>query len=47
MYERIGFSRLPNDVQFHLPAVAMATGDAPFTERELSFLKDYFTAAIR
>ncbi len=42
MHEKIGFSRLPNDVQSHLPAVAMATDDAPITEHELPFLRECF-----
>jgi GNAT superfamily N-acetyltransferase len=42
MYERLGFARLPNEMQFHLPALAMVTGDAPITEHELSFLREYF-----
>jgi GNAT superfamily N-acetyltransferase len=42
MYERLGFSRVPDEAQFHLPSVAMATGEEPVTERELAFLREYF-----
>jgi GNAT superfamily N-acetyltransferase len=42
MYERVGFYRLSDEVQFHLPAVAMVTGKEPVTEREMSFLREYF-----
>jgi ribosomal protein S18 acetylase RimI-like enzyme len=42
MYERLGFSRLPDEMQFHLPSVAMATGKEPVAERELVFLREYF-----
>jgi len=42
MYERLGFSRVPDEAQFHLPSVAMITGTEPVTEREIGFLKEYF-----
>ncbi len=42
MYERLGFSRVPDDMQFHLPSVAMITGTEPVTEREVWFLREYF-----
>jgi len=42
MYERLGFRRLPDDAQFHLPSVAMITGDEPLAEREVSFFREYF-----
>jgi GNAT superfamily N-acetyltransferase len=42
MYERLGFRRLPDTAQFHLPSVAMITGDTPVTEREVSFFREYF-----
>lgn len=42
MYERLGFSRVPDEMQFHLPSVAMVTGDEPVTEREVAFLREYF-----
>lgn len=42
MYERLGFSRVPDEMQFHLPSVAMITGTEPVTERELGFLREYF-----
>ena len=42
MYERLGFSRLPEEAQFHLPSVAMITGKEPVTEREVEFLREYF-----
>ena len=42
MYERLGFRRLPDAAQPHLPSVAMITGDAPVTDREESFFREYF-----
>lgn len=42
MYERLGFTRVPVEFQFHLPSVAMVTGDSPVTEREVDFLREYF-----
>jgi GNAT superfamily N-acetyltransferase len=42
MYEKLGFSRLPETMQFYLPSVAMVTGSEPVTERELAFLREYF-----
>jgi len=42
MYERLGFSRVPDEMQFHLPSVAMVTGIEPLTEREVGFLREYF-----
>jgi hypothetical protein len=42
MYERLGFSRLPEQLQFHRPSVAMVTGNEPVTEREIGFLREYF-----
>lgn len=42
MYERLGFVRLPDGAQFHLPSVAMITGEEPVTEREVSFFMNYF-----
>ena len=42
MYERLGFRRLPNEVQFHLPSVAMITGDDPLTDKETQIFREYF-----
>ena len=42
MYERLGFARLAEEVQFHLPSVAMITGKEPVTELEVGFLREYF-----
>ena len=42
MYERLGFRRLPNEHQHHLPSVAMATGELVLGDREAHFLLDYF-----
>jgi ribosomal protein S18 acetylase RimI-like enzyme len=42
IYERLGFVRAPDELQFHLPSIAMITGDAPITEREVGFLREYF-----
>jgi GNAT superfamily N-acetyltransferase len=42
MYERLGFSRLPDELQFHRPSVAMITGNEPVTEREIRFFREYF-----
>jgi ribosomal protein S18 acetylase RimI-like enzyme len=42
MYERLGFSRLPEELQFHLPSVAMMTGKERVTEREVLFFREYF-----
>lgn len=42
MYEKLGFSKLPDDNQFHRPSIAMATGSKPLSELERSFLKEYF-----
>lgn len=42
MYERLGFTQLPAEFQFHLPSIAMMTGREPVTEREVSFLREYF-----
>jgi hypothetical protein len=42
MYERLGFARLPDALQFHLPSVAMIAGNEPVAEREVGFLREYF-----
>jgi GNAT superfamily N-acetyltransferase len=42
IYERLGFQRLPGEFQFHLPSIAMITGDGPVTEREIQFYREYF-----
>jgi GNAT superfamily N-acetyltransferase len=42
LYERLGFRRLAGEFQFHLPSIAMITGDEPLTEREIGFFRDYF-----
>ncbi len=42
IYEKLGFTRVPDEFQFHLPSVAMITGEAPVTEREIEFLREYF-----
>jgi hypothetical protein len=42
MYERLGFNRVADEMQFHLPSVAMITGTEPVTEREVGFLREYF-----
>ena len=42
MYESLGFRRLPDNAQFHLPSVAMITGDGPLADREISFFREYF-----
>ena len=42
IYERLGFRRASEDLQFHLPSVAMHTGDTPLNESEISFLREYF-----
>lgn len=42
MYERLGFRRIPDEYQRHLPSVAMATGDSHLSEHEAGFLTDYF-----
>ena len=42
MYERLGFKRLPDNMQFHIPSIAMATGDEPISDRDLLFLQEYF-----
>lgn len=42
MYERVGFKRLPNQHQHHLPSIAMASGDSPLSEHEAKCLLDYF-----
>jgi RimJ/RimL family protein N-acetyltransferase len=42
IYERLGFQRAPEHAQFHLPAIAMHTGDTPLNEHEVSFLREYF-----
>jgi len=42
MYERLGFRRVDDEYQFHLPSVAMVTGDEPITEQQVSFLREYF-----
>jgi N-acetylglutamate synthase-like GNAT family acetyltransferase len=42
MYERLGFTRLPEELQFHLPSIAMITGKERVTEREVLFFREYF-----
>jgi GNAT superfamily N-acetyltransferase len=42
MYERLGFRRIPDAFQFHLPSVAMITGEQSVTEREVAFFREYF-----
>ena len=42
MYERLGFCRVADEAQFHLPSVAMITGKEAVTEREVGFLREYF-----
>jgi predicted GNAT family N-acyltransferase len=42
MYERLGFRRISDEYQFHLPSIAMITGDEPVTEREIGCLREYF-----
>jgi GNAT superfamily N-acetyltransferase len=42
LYERIGFSALPTELQFHPPAVAMVTGEGGLSDDEAEFLWTYF-----
>ena len=42
MYEKLGFIKVPEEGQLHLPSVAMISGCGPITERELSFFREYF-----
>lgn len=42
LYERLGFKRVPDEFQFHLPSVAMISGDASVTDREVGFFREYF-----
>lgn len=42
IYERLGFVKAPDEAQFHLPSIAMVTGEALISERELLFLREYF-----
>ncbi len=42
IYEKLGFRRLPSEFQFFLPSVAMISGDADVTEREVSLFREYF-----
>ncbi len=42
MYEQLGFVKVPEVAQLHLPSVAMISGGGPITERELSFFREYF-----
>jgi predicted N-acetyltransferase YhbS len=42
MYERLGFQPAAEHVQFHLPSIAMHTGDTPLNKHEISFLREYF-----
>ena len=42
IYERLGFTPLPDDVQFHRPSVAMVTGDLPLTGVEIDMFREYF-----
>jgi GNAT superfamily N-acetyltransferase len=42
IYERLGFKRAPDEVQCHLPSVAMITGEEAVTTRDLSFFREYF-----
>jgi GNAT superfamily N-acetyltransferase len=42
VYAKLGFSQLPSSLQFHLPSVAMITGDAGLTDREISCFREYF-----
>lgn len=42
MYERLGFRQIDDAYQFHRPAIAMISGQSAITEREISFLVDYF-----
>lgn len=42
MYVRLGFKRVPDEFQFHLPSVAMMSGTEPFTSQDGESFREYF-----
>lgn len=42
MYERLGFKRVPDEFQFHLPSVAMLSGDGLCTLQDGEIFREYF-----
>lgn len=42
MYERLGFKRVPDEFQFHLPSVAMISGEPPCAPHHGEIFREYF-----
>jgi GNAT superfamily N-acetyltransferase len=42
MYERLGFKRAPDEFQFHLPSVAMISGEALCAPGDGEIFREYF-----